>query len=253
MENISIGLQTVQHLKIETLLQKIHEFNLFAFEIFFNGFLPRDVNHKVRILLEEVEKNPEFLVTLHAPLIEVSKSFWFDVMEECLAFAQKYGARFCTIHPDPHPSKFLHKAIPLIQLALKDYKEITILIENTPSTPADIINEIFTRVGQYKNVGLTYDIGHSQLAPLTSHNQRRSAIEYLKKLKGPILESHIHTNRGKKDEHLSICDIAGIIDLRAIIRTLIERKKFAGPLIFEYYRGDMRKDIQLLKDLINIK
>jgi sugar phosphate isomerase/epimerase len=253
MEYLSVGLQTVQHLKIETVLQKIHEFNISAFEIFFNGFLPRDISHQVRILLEKLKKTPEFLLTVHTPLIGLSESFWFDVMEECLEFAQKCGARLCTIHPDPDPSKFLQKAIPLIKLALKDYKEITILIENTPSTPADIMNEIFSQIKQYKNVGLTYDMGHSQLAPLTSHNQKKSAVEYLEKLNGPILECHIHTNRGKEDEHLSIRDTAGIIDLKAIIRTLIERKKFTGPLIFEYYRGDMREDIQLLKDLINIK
>lgn len=253
MENLSIGLQTVKHLKIETLLQRLHEFNIHTFEIFFDDFLPRDISHQVRKQLKRLGEEPEFLLTIHAPLIEVSKTFWVDIMKECLDFAHNYGARLCTIHPDPKPSKFLQKAIPLIELALKDYKEITILIENIPSTPADIINELFEHVTGYKNVAFTYDIGHSQLAPVTSHSQKRNPVEYLKKLNGPILECHVHTNRGESDEHLSIRDAAGMIDLRAIIRTLIARKKFGGPLIFEYYRGYMRKDIELMEELINNK
>ena len=249
----TIGLQTVKHLKIEEILQTTLDYDLNAFEIFFDGHLPRDLTERVKEMLSKVQKTANILLSIHAPLISTSKSYWFRTMHECLLFAQRYGASLFTIHPDPTSSQFLQKAKTLIELAQKEYKELTILIENTPSTPANMINEFFDQLHQFKNVGFTFDIGHAQLSPISSATRRKNAINYLEVLEVPILECHVHTNRGKKDEHLSIQNAAGVISLKEVIRNLIDQKKFSGPFIFEYFRGNMEKDLQMMRNWLSFK
>ncbi|TFF97175.1 MAG: sugar phosphate isomerase/epimerase, partial [Promethearchaeota archaeon] len=247
---ISIGLQTVRHLDIRDLLQKVNKFELSAFEIFFDSFRPRDIKIQVKKHLRPLIDNPEFTFTVHAPIICPSKSTWLDIMTNCLEFAGQYRAKLLTIHPSLNISRFISKVISLIKFTLKEFKDIKICIENTPSTSAEMINQVFNKLKKYENIGLTFDIGHSQLAPMTNNSSETSAIEYLRLLEGPILECHVHTNRGKKDEHLSIRNNSGIIDIRRIIHILTEEKKFEGPYIFEYYRKNMEKDVELLKELL---
>ena len=67
-------------------------------------------------------------------------------------------------------------------------------------------------------------------------------------LEVPILECYVHTNRGKKDEHLSIQNAAGVISLRDVLRNLIDQKEFSDPFIFEYFRGNMEKDLQIMRN-----
>jgi len=249
---LRIGLQTVKHLKIEEVIQTALDFDLNAFEIFFDGYLPRDLTEKSKEYLTKIKNIANFLLTVHSPLISTSQSYWARIMHECLIFAQQYGAALFTIHPDPSSSQFLQKTISLIELAQNDFNEITLLIENTPSTPATMINEIFEQLRQYKNLGFTFDIGHAQLAPISSVPRRKNAINYLEVLEVPILECHVHTNRGKKDEHLSIQNAAGVINLRKVLRILMEQKDFSGPFIFEYFRGNMKKDLQMMRNWLSI-
>ncbi len=247
---LSIGLQTVNHLGIEEILHKVKDLNLSAFEVFFDKYLPKDISPYCRDWFNKLNDDPGFTLTIHGPLEDISNSSWLEIMGDCLEFAHQYGAKLFTIHPGLDLSTFLKKAQKLVEMAVRDYEGIQIAIENIPSTPADVMNKILGELRKYRNVGLTFDIGHSQLAPISPREQKRSAVDYLKRLKAPILECHVHANRGEQDEHLSICDKSGVIDVERIICTLISQKHFRGPFILEYFRGNMKKDVQYIKKLI---
>ncbi|MBD3214526.1 MAG: hypothetical protein GF311_18075 [Candidatus Lokiarchaeota archaeon] len=246
-----IGFQTVKHHSIEYVLKNALDGKLSAFEIFFDGFLPRDIIPSFINKLNEYRINEELLFTVHSPIIELKDSKWINAMKDSLNFAQKIKANLLTVHAEPKIDLLVSKIKPFLRLCFASYPKLRIGIENTHYTSCEKFNNLMMSLREYPNVGITFDIGHAQLAPLYSKTKLKDPLAYLKNLKSPILECHLHNNDGVHDNHLSITDKKGIINIKEILRELIIHRDFNGPIIFEYFREHMEKDLSYLQKILH--
>ncbi|TXT66215.1 MAG: hypothetical protein BAJALOKI3v1_40025 [Promethearchaeota archaeon] len=248
---IPIGLQTVKHHSIKFSLEYTLEMKLSAFEIFFDGFLPRDIIPSFIDTLNDYRIREELLYTVHSPIIDIQDSNWSDEMKNSLNFAQKIKAKFLTVHAEPKMDRLVSKVQPFLKLCSKTYPKLRIGIENTPYTSCEKFNNLMMALREYPNVGITFDIGHAQLAQLNSKTEVKDPLAYLKKLKNPIFECHLHTNDGVHDNHLSTTDKKGIINIKEILSELIIHRDFNGPIIFEYFKENMNEDLHQLQGLLH--
>jgi len=244
-----IGFQTVKYRKIEEILKYAIEKELSAFEIFFDGFLPRDISHSFIEILNNYRCSNKLFFTVHAPIIQIDETHWIDIMKETLVFSKNVNAKYLTIHAEAREELFLSKLHPLLELCLEKYKRMKLCLENTPYISCEKMNKILDKLKIFPNVGITFDIGHAQLAYINQSISIKNAFLFLKELEGSIFECHLHNNDGISDSHLSITNRAGVINIKEILRELITKKEFCGPFIFEYFRGDINMDLNFLRNI----
>ncbi|MHC4591473.1 MAG: sugar phosphate isomerase/epimerase family protein [Planctomycetota bacterium] len=79
-------------------------------------------------------------------------------------------------------------------------------------------------------VGVLLDSGHANVALHHRWCRERDMAEFVKALPAPIVEVHLHDNRGGKDEHLM--PGRGTADLQGLLQAVREAG-FAGPITIE--------------------
>jgi sugar phosphate isomerase/epimerase len=219
---LKIGFQSSRYNNL-TLLEELNftiENNLKIFDIFFDGFLPKDISAKeLRKILNLVSE--DFVFTVHFPIFDYSKypKFLDGLIDFCISIKIKIA----TIHFDRLSFKILEKILKKIDNKFK------ISIENTIPDKNFIynLNYIdFMKKINYNSVYSTFDVGH---ANITQNN----LIEYLNIFKTDNISSfHIHDNSGNKDNHLNIG--AGNIDFPSIL-SIIKEKFYDSILIIEHW------------------
>ena len=96
------------------------------------------------------------------------------------------------------------------------------------------MNEAVERVGDGR-MGLLVDVGHINTTVRQGWNDCGSAAEFLAGLRVPIWDTHFHNNGGQSDDHLTVRDPAGTLDMREIVEGL-HGLGYAGPLHMECTR-----------------
>jgi len=241
---MNIGLQTVNYVEHEEHFKHAIEIRATAFEIFFHGFTPNDIKPSFKSTLKKAADT--VFLTVHSPIISLVSRKNMEFFNSCLDFANEYGARIYTIHGDISTSKGIRNLEILIKKA-QDY-DIKIGLENTFIT-TNTINEIYNKFKHYNNVGITFDIGHAGIYDVSDEIKESNALKYLKNIAGPIIEVHAHNNNGKEDEHRRIND--GVIEFEPLLRYLVDKLEFEGPIILEYLKYQAEEDIKFIKDLIS--
>ncbi|MGV9199249.1 MAG: sugar phosphate isomerase/epimerase family protein [Promethearchaeia archaeon] len=236
-----IGLQTIKGFKIENILNRAIGMGFHAFEIFFDGYGCSDLSSAFQDqLVKRIEKNQVFL-TVHAPIWEELNENAKQNLYDHLNFANEMKAHIFTLHPIYPLDEFSDFLDTFLSKAQNLVPELQIGIENTPMTSVNDLNSLFSQLEFPKNAGITYDIGHAQLAG--------DVFAYLAELRAPLFECHVHTNDGKSDDHLDIRDPQGVIPIKKILKFLVLKKEFKGPYILEYWREGIYKTYDWLLEM----
>lgn len=106
---------------------------------------------------------------------------------------------------------------------------VTIAVENTLSEMGDpAYLRAFVDETRLTGLRFNFDIGHANLAELAEHERIEKSFAPLRDL---VVSTHLHDNRGEKDEHLPPYD--GAIDWPAAIKVLKTVPDADVPLILE--------------------
>ena len=249
--NIRVGCQTVIGRGILETLQEAIRLRGQCFEIFFDGFLPLDISSSRRNQIYRIARNRDLLLTVHAPLLSLLEKENADSIAETFTFTTGVRAKVLTIHADPNYKEFSPKLLEFIHQSQLEECGVKISIENTPATSPQLLNQIVEEIrGDFKKIGVTFDIGHAYLHILEKRTPQKSLQEYLAQLNGPIYEVHAHANNGQEDTHWSVQKFSERVDMNTVFEYLIQKKNFNGPIILEYWRENMKKDLDYLDTMI---
>jgi sugar phosphate isomerase/epimerase len=124
-----------------------------------------------------------------------------DEMKRALDLVECVSFRYCVLHvarhrdePDQRRWDAAFSSLELLSLFAKQ-RGVTIALENTPgdmATPANLKN--FLEQTRLTNVKLCFDIGHAHLDG--------GVVPSLEVIRDLIVTTHIHDNRGERDDHL---------------------------------------------------
>lgn len=96
--------------------------------------------------------------------------------------------------------------------------------------PLNEIRRMKERVGEQKNAGMLFDVGHANVYLTRDNEGKMSLSDYINEIPLPFHEIHITDNRGFKDEHRLPGE--GTINY-AELRKALEAKHFDGVISLE--------------------
>lgn len=199
------------------------------------------------------EKNNLFLI-VHTPFYlpistaipEISTAA-IKVLKRGINLAKRVGAKIIDIHPgrveiDPNKNfEALAKNIRKVMKMSKKYR-IKISLENSLGQrvlcgkPEDLLRI----VDSVKGLGITFDAGHANVMNL-------NPTKYFKKVKGFVINMHLHDNSGKTDEHALFGK--GNINFKSLLKEC-KNADYCGPFILELYpHKKLLKGKEILLDL----
>jgi sugar phosphate isomerase/epimerase len=124
-----------------------------------------------------------------------------DEIKRALDLVEYLSFRYCILHvarprdiPDPRRWDAAFSSLELLSLFAKQ-RGVTLALENTPgemATPANLKN--FLEQTRLTNVKLCFDAGHAHL--------EGGVVPSLEVIRDLIVTTHIHDNRGERDDHL---------------------------------------------------
>ena len=124
-----------------------------------------------------------------------------DEIKRALDLVESVSFRYCVLHvarhrdePDQRRWDAAFSSLELLSLFAKQ-RGVTIALENTPgdmATPANLKN--FLEQTRLTNVKLCFDAGHAHL--------EGGVVPSLEVIRDLIVTTHIHDNRGERDDHL---------------------------------------------------
>lgn len=175
---------------------------------------------EIRDLADWFRSNPVEAFSMHAPLyadhemgrggapgvnvIHPEKARRIDAMDEikrALEAAEQIPFRFLVVHLGEREDTWSPRALEFSITALEHLRAfanplgVKLLVENLQNEvtqPAHIL-EILT-AGHFTDIGVCLDVGHAHLG--------EGVAPALAELKDRIRSSHLHDNRGERDEHL---------------------------------------------------
>lgn len=125
----------------------------------------------------------------------------------------------------------------------KKYKP-KILFENSPSGFGSSEKEI-EKVLETLKVDMNMDIGHLWI----SVNNNKASLETINKFRDKIKYAHVHTNFGKKDEHLPLT--SGNLPLKEMIGKLLNTKVECFTLECRSTPEELIESRDILKNIVN--
>jgi sugar phosphate isomerase/epimerase len=175
---------------------------------------------EVRELSGWFKSNPTEAFSMHAPLfpdqemgrsgahavnvIHPEKSRRIDAMDEikrALEVAEQIPFRFLIVHLGEREDSWTPRALEFSLTALEHLRAfanplgVKLLVENLQgevTQPANLVEIINT--GHFTDIGVCLDVGHANLGD--------GVAAALAELKPLVRSSHLHDNRGERDEHL---------------------------------------------------
>ncbi len=149
-----------------------------------------------------------------------------DEIKRALDLVEQIPFRYCIQHvarqrdvPDERKWDAAYSSIEHLSLFARQ-RGVTLAIENTPgemATPANLKN--FLEQTRLSNVKLCFDAGHAHL--------EGGALEALETVRDLVATTHMHDNRGERDDHL--LPYEGTIDWSAMLAAL----PADAPLVLE--------------------
>ena len=140
-----------------------------------------------------------------------------DEIKRVLDLVENVPFRYCVQHvarprdiPDQRRWDAAFSSLELLSLFAKQ-RGVTIALENTPgemASPANLKN--FLEQTRLMNVKLCFDAGHAHL--------EGGVVEGLEPIRDLVVTTHIHDNRGERDDHL--LPYEGTIDWNASLAAL---------------------------------
>ena len=112
------------------------------------------------------------------------------------------------------------------------------------------MNEAVERVGDPR-MGLLVDVGHINTTVTQGWNDCNSPAEFLAGLHAPIWDTHFHNNGGRSDDHRTVRDPAGTLDMREIVTGLHELG-YTGPLNMECMRRARPCSLGKMEETISV-
>ena len=112
----------------------------------------------------------------------------------------------------------------------------------------DKMNEAVERVGDAR-MGLLVDVGHINTTVTKGWIDCGSAAEFLAGLRVPIWDTHIHNNTGQTDDHRTVRDPEGTLDMREVVGGL-HSLGYAGPLNMECTRKARKRSMREMEETI---
>jgi sugar phosphate isomerase/epimerase len=198
---------------------------------------PEDVREMGRVL---TEKNL-VLHSLHSPtsrdrgptresgtpvsICESERVRRIDAMDEikrALDVAEQIPFRYFVQHmsgsreaPDPRKRDAAFSSLEHLVLHAK-HVGVTVTLENTPSEMGDpAYLRSFVDETRLAGLRFCFDVGHANIADTTAENKLAHGFEPMREL---IATTHVHDNRGEKDEHL--VPYEGTVDWKEAARLL---------------------------------
>lgn len=237
-----VGAQKIKHEFIEKGILRTKMAGCWeTFEIFFDDFLPKDIDSDFRKGLKAQSETEGIVYTVHAPAFKDGGGYFkldndddYKHFEDTVKFASDIGAEVVTIHFANTKESYVSAVKRLAEYARG--LGVKIAIENTRSDsgayckPKDL-NKLFRLLDGLDNVGICFDVGHANLTGMTP-------IEYMKRLhkKIKILNAHFHDNNGTNPDHLQIGQAFGRtdgIDFKAVLLELV-KIGYEGSIIIEH-------------------
>jgi sugar phosphate isomerase/epimerase len=149
-----------------------------------------------------------------------------DEIKRALDLVEYIPVRYCIQHvarqrdiPDERKWDAAFSSLEHLSLFARQ-RGVTLAVENTPgemATPANLKN--FLEQTRLSNVKLCYDAGHAHLDG--------GALESLEAVRNLVATTHMHDNRGERDDHL--LPYEGTIDWSALLTALPDD----APLVLE--------------------
>ena len=149
-----------------------------------------------------------------------------DEIKRALDLVESVPFRTCVLHvaghrdiPDQRRWDAAFSSLELLSLFAKQ-RGVTIALENTPgemATPANLKN--FLEQTRLTNVKLCFDTGHAHL--------EGGVVAGLEVLGGLVVTTHVHDNRGERDDHLPPYE--GTIDWNSVLAAM----PADTPFVFE--------------------
>lgn len=149
-----------------------------------------------------------------------------DEIKRALDLVEHIPFRYCIQHvarqrdlPDERKWDAAFSSLEHLSLFARQ-RGVTLALENTPgemATPVNLKN--FLEQTRLSNVKLCFDAGHAHL--------EGGALEALEAVRDLVVTTHIHDNRGERDDHL--LPYEGTIDWSALLAALPDD----APLVLE--------------------
>ena len=157
------------------------------------------------------------------------REYALDEIKRALELAEHVSPSYAVMHLGNPDDKFTPVAFDYAYAAIaqiRKFSGVRVMVENIPNeiSTIDRIQE-FKTAADIPDIGICYDTGHG-------HLQRNTGGFDV------INTTHIHDNRGDKDEHL--WPFEGTLDWPALIEKLVAAH-YHGPFIFETRSDDLGK------------
>ena len=229
------------------LLEKIRKAGYDRFELFCNrphlDFHNRSLLRAIGRWFQENALPPP---SLHLPFIEnvgPSQRIWINILEperrhreaaldeikRCLELSDAVDLDYAVLHLGNPREKFTPVAFEYAYAAIaqiRAFAGVEVMLENIPNEISTLERiEEFKRVSRLPEVGICYDTGHGHIQGITNGFES-------------IRTTHVHDNKGEKDEHL--WPFEGTLDWPALIEKLF-LAKYKGPFMFEARGEDLSK------------
>ncbi|HWF14447.1 MAG TPA: sugar phosphate isomerase/epimerase family protein [Candidatus Acidoferrales bacterium] len=149
-----------------------------------------------------------------------------DEIKRALDLVEQIPFRYCIQHvarqrdlPDDRKWDAAFSSLEHLSLFARQ-RGVTLAIENTPGEMATLVNlKNFLEQTRLSNVKLCFDAGHAHL--------EGGAVEALEAVRDLVVTTHMHDNRGERDDHL--LPYEGTIDWDAMLTALPDE----APLVLE--------------------
>src|SRR6266480_1547769 len=168
-----------------------------------------------------------------------------DEIRRALELAEKISFPFAIVHmgapDDPYTFKHLDAVYYSLETLIPFARDrgVTLALENIPNQLSHLERMLtFFEETRLTGIGICFDSGHSNLLA--------NPAEEIKTAKGWIVTTHLHDNKGRKDEHL--LPFEGSIEWPKVLESF-EKIHYQGCLLLELKSED-RDPGQVLKSAI---
>ncbi|MFH1810155.1 MAG: TIM barrel protein [Pseudomonadota bacterium] len=239
-----LGLQSCRFngLFVEDELRHTSRQGLSAFEVFFDNFMPSDIDARARARFHSMASGMGLQLSVLAPLVSLAGTAGRDLGQELVRFAVDVGACLLVV-----PALCVDD-LPLMQeLASRAADSgVDLAIGNGPDYGRQVGPERLARTAeQIPGAQVALDLGYAHLHR-NGLDYTEELLQLLDRAQRRIVHLQLHDNDGLSDGHLSLGD--GTLPLRDIFERLFSAG-FDGAGIVEHWR-EIRREAQQIRDMV---
>ncbi|MBN2361028.1 MAG: sugar phosphate isomerase/epimerase, partial [Deltaproteobacteria bacterium] len=237
-----LGLQTCRHngLYIEDEMRHTARQGMSAFEIFFDGYMPREIDHRARQRFASMAAGMGLRLSLLSPLIPLAGAAGRELLRELVVFAVDVGATLLVV-----PAGCVVERAPVAEAVAQAREHgIVVAIGNGPDvarccTPQRLVDVL----AAIPDAEVALDVGHAHLLG-DAASYTAELLELLAATDRRVVHLQLHDNDGRSDDHLSMGD--GTVALRDVLALLFD-SGFDGTGIVEHWRDPRHEREQILQ------